>query len=70
MNRPPYYLSLLLLVVGIVLLVAAVVQDFGDVAIFDEPPWMVGVGLATIGGLTKRESYRTRSPFKPNIHYP
>ena len=51
MSCPLYYLSLLLLVVGVVLLVAAAVQDFGGVALFDDSPWIVGVALTTIGGL-------------------
>ncbi|MEM8558577.1 MAG: hypothetical protein AAGG50_12210 [Bacteroidota bacterium] len=51
MNRPLYYLCLGLLVVGVGLLVAAAVQDLAGVAIFDDPPWITGVALATIGGL-------------------
>ena len=51
MSRPLYYLCLALLVVGIGLLLAAAAQDLGGVAIFDDPPWITGVALATIGGL-------------------
>jgi len=51
MNRALYYLCLVLLVVGVGLLIAAAAQEFGGVAILDDPPWIVGVALATIGGL-------------------
>jgi hypothetical protein len=40
-----------LLGLGIALLVAAALQDFAGVSILGDPPWTVGGGVATIGGL-------------------
>ena len=51
MNRSLYYLCLLLFVIGIGLLTAAAGHEVGGVEIFDDPPWILGVALTTIGGL-------------------
>ena len=60
MQRTLYYLSISLFVVGVGLLVAAFLQAFTSIAIFDDAPWLVGVALATIGGLMA-SGYRQKS---------
>ncbi len=51
MNRLLYYLCIVLMVAGISLWVLTVLQAFFGVEIFDEPPGILGVAFATIGGL-------------------
>ncbi len=51
MKRPLTALCWTMLLSGIFLLGAASLHALGMTRIFDEPPWMIGVVLATIGGL-------------------
>ena len=60
MNRALGLLCPVLLAVGLGLLVAAAAQDVAGVEVFDDPPWVVGVALATIGGLMTAAFRRRR----------
>ena len=55
-----YYICLVLLVVGVLLLLAAAVQEFGGIAIFSDAPWLTGVALSAIGGVMVRELRKKR----------
>lgn len=56
MNAQPSYpmntlrlVSFFLLVVGVILVTLALVQDLAGIKIFSEPPYLVGTGIAAVG---------------------
>ena len=51
MNRRLYVVGMVMLVAGLTLLAVAAVHAMGWYALFADPPWLAGGGLATIGGL-------------------
>ena len=53
--------SLAVLVIGTILVVLSLLQDFAGVEVFSEPPYLVGAGTAALGaamlaGFKKRPS--------------
>ncbi len=51
MQRPLTALCWVMLLCGVFLLAAAVLHSLEVARLFSEPPWILGVALASIGGL-------------------
>lgn len=66
MNKFLYLLSIVLTVMGVILLISAILQNLNVISLFDNPPYLVGAGLAAVGG-TMVAGYKSKMRKKAQV---